>query len=893
MKHMAKTIYRGDYRAPTHLIDTIRLEFDLNAEETLVKSTLEVRPNPECTEKDPPLFLNGEDITLRSVSIDGRELKDGEYKVDSNGLTIPGITSAQKLEIVNTFSPKANTALSGIYASGVNLMSQCEAQGFRRITFFEDRPDVLARYTTVIRGATEDFPVMLSNGNLTEEKSLEDGRREVTYVDPFPKPCYLFALVAGKLVSRASKFDLKDGRTVDLSVWVDPQDLDKTEHTLESLKRAIRWDEERWGLELDLKDFKIVATNDFNFGAMENKGLNIFNSRCALANPKVATDSDYLRIEGVVGHEYFHNWTGDRVTLRDWFQLTLKEGLTVFRDQEFSADMLGEPSARAVQRIRDVSVLRAAQFMEDAGPMAHPIRPESYQNINNFYTSTVYEKGAEVIRMLQTLLGRETFRKGFDLYIARNDGHAVTCEAFINAMAEASGRDLSEFTNWYSQAGTPRVTVRRHWDEVNHRLTLNVRQSTPPTPGQSVKKPFLIPFPVAFLNSRGEEMPVQLAEEDEAPAPGTRMFELTDETAEFVFGGLEEEPVVSLNRGFAVPIILDAGLSQEELAFLAANDPDPFNRWDAMNRLLIDAVHAQTRARLLKTPEDVSPLVISAASKILRDENLSPAFKAVALTMPGEKLVAEEDPLIDPHAVHAGWIAVRQAIGEKNISAFLETAQANIVEGPYEPTPEKAGKRALRNLALGYAHAAGSPRAAIMIKDQFMTANNLTDKLAALHMMANSQTPAKQDMEVDALKAWYHEPLLINKWLTIQATAPSFPGEARVLERVRELTRCPFFSLKNPNNVYALLLGYFQQNPSEFHLADGSGYAFWAEMVLELNRINPQVAARVARSLDNWRRYTPALAEKMHAALESVEAKRSELSPNVAEIIEKALGNPL
>ena len=350
---MAKTIYRGDYRAPTHLIDTIRLEFDLNAEETLVKSTLEVRPNPECTEKDPPLFLNGEDISLRSVSLDGRELKDGEYKVEGSGLTIPGIKSAQKLEIVNTFSPRANTALSGIYASGVNLMSQCEAQGFRRITFFEDRPDVLARYTTVIRGSTEDFPVMLSNGNLTEDRMLEDGRREVTYVDPFPKPCYLFALVAGKLVSRASKFSLKDGRTVDLSVWVDPQDLDKTEHTLESLKRAIRWDEARWGLELDLNDFKIVATNDFNFGAMENKGLNIFNSRCALANPKVATDSDYLRIEGVVGHEYFHNWTGDRVTLRDWFQLTLKEGLTVFRDQEFSADMLGEPSARAVQRIPD------------------------------------------------------------------------------------------------------------------------------------------------------------------------------------------------------------------------------------------------------------------------------------------------------------------------------------------------------------------------------------------------------------------------------------------------------------------------------------------------------------------------------------------------------------
>ena len=890
---MGKTIHRGDYRAPSHLVETIRLEFDLDADETLVKSTLEVRPNPESADPSAPLFLNGEDVKLVSVALDGRELHEGEYALDAHGLTIPGITAPASVEIRSTFSPKANTALSGIYASGANLMSQCEAQGFRRITFFPDRPDVLSRYTTVIRGSTEAYPVMLSNGNLTTERMLDDGRREVTYVDPFPKPCYLFALVAGRLVSRASKFELKDGRTVDLSVWVDPQDLDKTEHTLESLKRAIRWDEERWGLELDLNDFKIVATNDFNFGAMENKGLNIFNARCALANPAVATDADYERIEGVVGHEYFHNWTGDRVTLRDWFQLTLKEGLTVFRDQEFTADMLGEPSARAVKRIRDVEYLRAAQFVEDAGPMSHPIRPESYQNINNFYTVTVYEKGAEVIRMLQTLLGREVFRKGFDRYIAANDGHAVTCEAFLKAMEEASGRDLSQFANWYSQSGTPRVTVRTNWDAASGRLTLTAEQTTPATAGQPVKRPFLIPFPVAFLSAAGEELPVRLAGEADDPLPGTRMFELTEERTTFVFEGLAEKPVLSLNRGFAAPVILDAGLTEEETAFLAANDPDPFNRWDAMNRLLINAVHAQTRAKLLRQPEEVSPLVVGAAAQILKDPDLSPAFKAVALAMPGEKLVAEEDPLIDPHAVHAGWVAVRQALGEKNLTALLETAAEMTVEGPYEPTPEKAGRRALRNLALGYAHAAGSPRAAIMIKDQFHEATNLTDRLAALQMMANSQTPAKQDMEVEALKAWYNEPLLINKWLTIQATAPSFPGEPPVLERVKELTRCPFFSMKNPNNVYALLCAFFQQNPSEFHLPDGSGYAFWAETVLELNRINPQVAARAARALDQWRRYTPALSRRMHEALLSVEAKKSELSPNVAEIIEKALATPL
>lgn len=890
---MVQTIRREDYRAPAHLIDEVRLEFDLDAESTAVVNTMHVRPNPAANGQDASLFLDGEDLTLVSVALDGKPLDESRYMLSQEGLLIRDIREPATVTIVNRFSPAANTALSGIYVSGQTLISQCEAQGFRRITFYMDRPDVLAKFTTVIRASKETFPVLLSNGNAGEAKDLEDGRHEVTFVDPFPKPSYLFALVAGQLVCREEKFRLKDGRLANLSVWVEPQDLDKTEHTLESLKKAIRWDEERWGLELDLDDFKIVATKDFNFGAMENKGLNIFNSKCALANPNVATDEDYFHIESVVGHEYFHNWTGDRITLRDWFQLTLKEGLTVFRDQEFSADMLGEPSARAVQRIKDVISLRAAQFPEDASPMAHPIRPDSYQEINNFYTMTVYEKGAEVIRMLQTLLGRDTFRKGFDEYIAKNDGSAVTCEAFLEAMTSVSKRDLRQFKRWFSQAGTPRVKVRSNWNEEEKKLTLSVSQTTPSTPGQPVKQPFLMPFPVALLNGDGIEMPVKLEGESGAGVAGTRMLELTENSQEFVFVDLAEKPVLSLNRGFAAPIILDAGLTREERLFLAARDGDPFNRWDAMNGLLIEAVRDETRARLLHEPHDIDPRLLETVGAILKDESLSPAFKAVALAMPTEKIVSETLPVIDPHAVHAAWVAVRNAIAKRNLSAFMEAAEKNVTPSEYDPSAEPAGKRALKNLALGYAIAAGNARATILVKDQFTTATNLTDKLAALRLMVNSQTPAKEDMEVDALKAWAGEPLLLNKWLQIQSTASSFAGESLVLERVRELVRCDFFSIRNPNNVYSLLMPFFTANPAEFHLPDGSGYAFWAEMVLELNRINPQVASRVARALENWRRYVSPLASRMHDALESVYARREELSPNVLEIIEKSLNNPV
>ena len=889
---MAQTTHRRDYRVPSHLIDTVRLEFDLDPESTAVINTMNVRPNPDNTIGDGTLTLMGENLTLVSVAIDGRSLLPSEYEVTTTSLRLPRITAPAEITIVNRFNPTANTALSGIYASGANLMSQCESQGFRRITYYLDRPDILARFTVVIRAPKSLYPVLLSNGNRKEERDLDDGRHMVVWEDPFPKPSYLFALIAGRLECRRETMRTFDGRSVTLEIWVEPQDLEKTAHTMESLKKAIRWDETRWGLPLDLEDFKIVATNDFNFGAMENKGLNVFNARYALANPAVATDEDYFNIESVVGHEYFHNWTGNRVTLRDWFQLTLKEGLTVFRDQEFSADMLGEADARAVQRIKDVIHLRSAQFPEDAGPMAHPIRPDSYVEINNFYTMTVYEKGAEVIRMLQTLLGRETFRRGFDDYIRTNDGKAVTCEAFLEAMERASGRNLEQFRLWYSQAGTPRIAVDSRWDEDTHTFSMRVSQMTPSTPNQPHKQPFLIPFPIALLDHEGQELPVRLVGEETAPAPGTRMFELTDAVTEFTFTGLESAPTPSLNRGFAAPVIIEDHASLETLAFLATKDQDPFNRWDAMQRLMGDVIRTQIHARLLRLDDDINRVLIDAVGTMLDDNSLSPAFKALALELPAEKLLAEREALIDPKAIHAARELVMAAIAKRWSTKFLELAQQMHVSGDYAPTASDAGKRALKNLCLAYAQANNVPRALIALCDQFQTANNLTDRLAALKLIASSMSPRKNEFLIDALQEWATEPLLINKWLSIQAGAKAMPGETPIVERIRQLMHTELFSLKNPNKVYALLLTFFTANPSEFHTLDGSGYQLWTESVLELNRINPQVAARCARALENWRRYAPGLARAQHEALEMVWEHKEDLHPCVLEVIDKALHQP-
>lgn len=884
-------IHRSDYRAPSHLIDTVHLEFDLDPESTSVTNTMRVRPNPDAEGASRDLTLNGETLTLISVAVDGVQLDESRYALTETHLTIFDVGAECDITVVNRFNPTANKELSGIYTAGRSLMSQCEAEGFRRITYYLDRPDVLARFSVVIRASKDQYPILLSNGNRLDEKDLGDGRHEVRWNDPFPKPCYLFALVAGDLSCRREEFTLKNGKTVDLEIWVDPQDIDKTAHTMESLKKAIRWDEERWGLELDLEGFRIVATNDFNFGAMENKGLNIFNARYALANPTVATDQDYANIESVVGHEYFHNWTGDRITLRDWFQLTLKEGLTVFRDQEFSADMLGDASARAVERIHNVKALRVAQFAEDAGPMAHPIRPESYQQINNFYTSTVYDKGAEVIRMLQTLLGTDTFRKGFDLYIARNDGHAVTCEAFLEAMEEASERRLDQFRLWYSQAGTPRVTVSSVWEPETRTFTVTAEQATPPTPGQPAKSPLLMPFPISLLDGTGREVPALLADEPETAARTGRMFELSETSQSWTFVGLTDKPVLSLNRGYAAPVIIECPQTDEELALLAAHDSDPFSRWEAMQRLMMRALVAQVRADLQKAPTDVSPVLMDAFGAVIDDETLSPAYRAVLMEMPSEREIADTLPLIDPAAVHRAREHVRQALGSRWLTKLTTVIEALLPQSDYSPDAESAGRRALKNTAHFYTICTGNKRATIMICDQFTVANNLTDKLAALSLVSNSSIPVKTDFQLQTLEAWLSEPLLINKWLTIQALAPCFPGETPVLERVRELTKCDFFSISNPNNVYALLIAFFLNNPSEFHRKDGAGYAFWAEMLLELDKLNPQVASRTARCLENWRRYTPELADLMFQTLKYV-ASRENLSANVREIIEKALNNP-
>lgn len=889
---MSETILRQDYKVPTHLVDTVTLEFDLDMESTSVSSTLHVRPNPDCDTNVGDLVLFGENLTLVSLSVNDEAMDETQFTVTDHSLNLHHITSEADITIVNRFSPVANTRLQGIYASGKNLISQCEAEGFRSITYFPDRPDVLARYHVTIRAAKEEFPILLSNGNRISERDLEDGRHEVVWDDPFPKPCYLFALVAGQFKCQREAFVLKDGRTVTLEVWVEPQDIDKTAHTMESLKKAIRWDEERWGLELDLDHFAIVATNDFNFGAMENKGLNIFNTRYALANPKIATDQDYANIESVVGHEYFHNWTGDRVTLRDWFQLTLKEGLTVFRDQEFSSDMLGDASARAVERIKNVKALRSAQFPEDAGPMAHPIRPESYKAIDNFYTMTVYEKGAEVIRMLQTLLGREAFRQGFDRYIAKNDGHAVTCEHFLEAMLENSDIDIDLFKRWYSQAGTPHVSVSSQYDPQNHTFTLTASQSIPATPGQPNKDPCLIPFPVALLDEQGRALPLKLADEARVTGDTEKMLQLKATTQSWVFTDVPSAPVVSLNRGFAAPIIVDYDYDDESLALLAQHDTNPFNRWEAMQQLMLRELVLQTYAAIAQDERTVSSVLFEAFENLVTDPELSPAFKAVAMELPSERMISDQLAIVDPWAVHEAREYVRERLGTRTLTKLEEIVNQMQTPGDYSPNAEDSGKRALKNMALYYMIATNNKHAILKVRDQFLVANNLTDKLAALSLMTGSASPAKQEINRETLTAWMGEPLLLNKWLTIQATAPCLPGEQPVVERVRDLVHSGIFNIKNPNNVYALLNAFFQNNPSEFHRPDGVGYQFWAQMVQQLDAINPSVAARVARNLENWRRYTPNLASMMYQTLQFLHDRREKLSGQVNEIIEKSLNNP-
>lgn len=883
------TVFRKDYIPPTHWVDSVYLEFDLHPQQTHVHSTLMIRPNEDRVNND--LVLNGRDLDLIRIAIDGRELDRSEYTILPTGdIVLRGITENIKLEIENVINPQANSLLMGLYLSNGNFMTQCEAEGFRRITYYPDRPDVSAKFTVRINAPKSVCPVLLSNGNLIEEGELDGNWHYTCWEDPFPKPSYLFALVAGNLKCREEKFQLKNGKKALLQIWVEPRNLDKTEFALESLKRAIAWDEERFGLELDLERFMIVATDDFTMGAMENKGLNIFNSRCVLATPQVATDRDFARIESVIGHEYFHNWTGDRVTCRDWFQLTLKEGLTVFREQEFAADMLGDSTARAVKRIEDVRYLRDRQFPEDAGPMAHPIRPESYEEINNFYTTTVYEKGAEVIRMLQTLLGKDGFKRGLDLYIREHDGSCATCEDFLNAMAEANMRNLNQFKRWYSQAGTPHVRVRTHWDAQSATYAVTLTQFCPPSPGQDKKEPFFIPFDIALFNSKGTPIALQLQEE--TTAKGTsRVLELTDEEHTWVFVGVKEQPIPSLARNFSAPIIVDYNYTPEELVFLSQCDNDAFNRAQAMEELSLLCINEMVTDFERGTRMVINPHYRNAFESMLTDKSVSPAFKAIALTLPSETRIAESQPMINPIAIRAAIRSLREQLGRQFSHVIMRVFDDNAPNPVYSPSAAEAGKRAMRAFCFELLLAGGNAKSLLRARQIFETSKNLTERLDALRIIVNSASPTKFTLLEAAEAEWRKEPLLINKWFSLQATATVPMDECPIVDVVQNLIeRYPGYNVHNPNNVYSLVLAFCQNNLAEFHRPDGAGYKLWVEQVLKLDRINPQVSSRLARCLDNWRRYTPECSKLMFSALKYVYSQPN-LSSDLKEVVGKALNN--
>ena len=884
------TVYRKDYRPYTHSIDSVELDFVLNPESTTVTSTMTVTPLRGAATTDMVLD-GGRDLFIEKVLINGQQAND-RYQMAGGQLTIKNISSQATITIVNRIVPVNNTSLSGIYMSRDTFMSQCEAQGFRNITYWPDRPDVMSRFTVTIHADRTQYPVLLSNGNLVAQGDEADNGHWVRWEDPFKKPCYLFALVAGDFVAREDTITTKSGREVLLQVWTEKKNYPNSEHALESLKKAIAWDETRWGLELDLDRFMIVATDDFNFGAMENKGLNIFNSRYVMASPDIATDTDYQNIESIVGHEYFHNWTGDRITLRDWFQLTLKEGLTVFREQEFTADMQPDESSRAVTRIREVRALRNSQFAEDAGPMAHPIRPDNYQEIDNFYTMTVYEKGAEVIRMLQTLLGKEGFKKGMDRYVELFDESAITCDDFIRAMAEANGVDLGAFSLWWSQAGTPRVSVETSWDQEHSTFTIRASQATPATPGQSEKYPLVIPILVGLIGRNGKDLPLKLAGSDDEPVTTAKLV-LESSDDEWTFENITENPVLSLGRGFSAPVIFDYAYSLQELQFLALNDSDGFNRADAFERLMLAVLNDVADMIENGVEPDVHGTLISAFEGILTNTNLSPEYRATVLELPSEKAIAARRAMINPQTIRAARVFVMETIGRRlshKLGTPLRTENMRNMTLEYKFDAKEAGKRALSNLTLEYWLAGGNAKALLDARDQFESADNLTDRLAALRMIVNSQSPAKIDVLNAAGRLWGGEPLLINKWFTVQATARVYPNECPVLDRIKSLMQCPVFSIKNPNNVYALVNAFMTANEPEFHRPDGAGYDFWVETVLQLDAVNGHVAARLARALDNWRRYTPELARLMHAALTKVAAAEN-LSAGVREVVHKALNN--
>ena len=874
---IAQPIRLKDYRPPDWLVETVSLDFSLHPTATRVRATLVLKPSPKAT--SAPLILEGDGLSLVSLKLNGTELPPESYVVTTDRLTVPQPPNTTfALEIETVIDPPANTQLSGLYRSNSSYCTQCEAEGFRRITYFPDRPDVMAVYTTRIEADKREAPVLLSNGNLEQRGELPNGRHYVVWHDPHPKPSYLFALVGGDLACVEDQFTTMSGRNVVLQIFVEHGKQGLTAYAMDSLKRAMRWDEQAFGREYDLDIFMIVAVSDFNMGAMENKGLNIFNDKYVLASSDTATDADFAHIEAVIAHEYFHNWTGNRITCRDWFQLCLKEGLTVFRDQEFSSDMRSRP----VKRIADVRGLRATQFVEDAGPLAHSVRPDTYKEINNFYTTTIYEKGAELVRMVQTLIGRENFRAGMDLYFARHDGEAATVEQFIKCFADASRRDLTQFMRWYSQAGTPEVTTRGHYDATRRTYTLSCTQTVPPTPGQPIKQPMVVPLSLGLVGKDGRDLPLKLSADG---AISDTVVVLADAVATFEFVDVDERPVLSINRGFSAPIKLVNGLSADDLAFLAAHDSDPFNRWQAVQaismRLLVDNVSALGAGRTMRTDDQL----IGALASIISDAVLEPAFIALALIPPGEGDVAREIGCdIDPDLIFQARSAFRSAIGERLRAPLTTVYDQMHVPGGYSPDATSAGRRALRNVAADLLAATGQPADIARASRQYETADNMTDRMAALGTLCLHDTP-KRLQALDNFYARYaSDALVVDKWFSLQATIP----RPETLEKVRSLTTHSAFSFANPNRIRALIGAFAQGNATQFNRADGAGYNFIADTVLALDPKNPQVSARLATAFRTWRTLEPGRRAKAEAALARVKSNPG-ISRDLADIVERAL----
>jgi len=878
-----QTIYLKDYTPPDYLIHSVALNFSLADEGTRVVSRLTLSRNPASQSSETALVLAGENLTLvRVVLNDNNELTAQDYLQTPDALIIHEVPQQRPfvLTIENQINPKANTALEGLYLSNGMLCTQCEAEGFRKITYFLDRPDVMARFTTTLTGDKDRYPVLLSNGNKIAAGELPNNQHWVTWEDPFAKPCYLFALVAGRLQCVSGTFTTQSGREIALQVFVEQQDVDKCAHALQSLKNAMQWDEEVYGREYDLDLYMIVAVSHFNMGAMENKGLNVFNTKFVLARPDTATDSDYEHIEGVIAHEYFHNWTGNRITCRDWFQLSLKEGFTVFRDQEFTADR----TSKAVKRIEDVNMLRTRQFAEDAGPLAHPVRPDSYMEINNFYTVTVYEKGAEVVRMIHTLVGAEGFRKGSDLYFDRHDGQAVTCEDFVKAMEDANGVDLSQFRRWYTQAGTPVVHIAQCYDPDRQTLALTLTQTCPPTPGQAIKAPLHIPVTVGLLNQDGSVAPCKLADSETAQATGQVILQLTEAGQAFVFTVLEQVPVVSALRGFSAPVKLEMERGVDELAFLLSHDSDTFNRWEAGQQLVGEVILGLVDAIQTGCALQLNPVLIDAFKQMLGQNWDDLSYFSLLLSLPSETYLAEQMAVVDVDAIHQAREFVKHTLAEQLQQQFQTLYLTNHRDESGRFDAGAIGRRRIKNTCLNYLCALDDAAIKNWAHQQFKTAKNMTDQIAALTAMVNNPHTARRQSLADFYQQWQHEALVIDKWFSLQAASPV----SDTFATVQALMKHPAFDLTIPNRVRALIGAFSQANPLHFHAANGQGYQFLADQIIALNTLNPQVASRMLNALTQWRRFDGNRQALMKAQLERI-MNTEAISRDVYEVASKSL----